>query len=49
MANKNQYPPDYNPPLRGVCKVCKVETKGTTKKWLDLCPEHWQALVKRNG
>jgi hypothetical protein len=43
----DQYPKDYNPPLRGLCEVCACETKGWTTHWLDRCPKHWQELVKR--
>ncbi len=43
--SKDQYPKDYNPPLKGKCTVCGAETKGTTDKWLSLCPTHWQELA----
>jgi len=42
----SKYPSDYNPPLRGKCEKCKCETKGWGKRWLALCPEHWQALSR---
>jgi hypothetical protein len=44
---KDLYPSDYNPPLKGVCEVCKAPTKGHVKDWLSRCPTHWQELVKR--
>ena len=43
-----QYPEDFNPPNRGVCREvnCGVETRAHDKRWLDLCPRHWQELSK---
>ena len=40
------YPPDYNPPNRGVCEVCAATTKSWDPRWLTRCPVHWQALLK---
>lgn len=54
----NQYPSDFNPANRGRCRwplhaavklgagPCGVETKANDRRWLDLCPNHWQALFK---
>jgi hypothetical protein len=49
----DQYPKDYNPPLRGKCEaktneagdICGYKTKGWTTHWLDRCPKHWQELA----
>lgn len=41
---KPQYPSDYNPPQRGTCQICQYPTKGWTRRYLGLCPKHWQAL-----
>ena len=41
-----QYPADYNPPFRGVCEDCGIETRGATKEWLHKCPYHWAKLRK---
>ena len=46
MAEKDQYPSDYKPPMRGRCEVCGYITKGWTDRWLALCPKHWQALLR---
>lgn len=42
---KPLYPKDYNPPCRGKCEECGVETKGHTTAWLKLCPKHWQLFM----
>ena len=44
---KSQYPSDYNPPNRGKCQKCGVETKAWGISWLALCPMHWQELVNQ--
>lgn len=36
----DQYPKDYNPPNRGKCEKCGVETRAWDPKWLVLCPAH---------
>ncbi len=43
---KDQYPRDWNPPLRGKCEVCGYITKGFQERWLSRCPQHWQALSR---
>lgn len=41
---KPQYPSDYNPPCKGQCALYAYPTKGWTRRYLGLCPKHWQAL-----
>jgi hypothetical protein len=45
--SRAQYPDDYNPPERGRCEKCGYVTKGWTKVWLMLCPNHWQELLRK--
>lgn len=45
-GGKDQYPNDYNPPMRGKCEQCGYVTRGWGKKWLALCPKHWQEFSR---